>query len=132
MDTLKSKLRRFKLDRSLHEDPIDVEGFEETCVIFDDTECIADQEIRREILTLLDQRLEVGRHWTMTCLITFHRASDKHTSRNILNQSQYYVFFLNSFAKSVKSENHFDIDDTLSKHFKRSNSRWVLTHKHCP
>jgi septin family protein len=67
LDTLKNKLKRFKLDSSLHEDPIDVEDLKESCVIFDDTDCIADKKIRQAVITLLDQCLEVGRHWKTDC-----------------------------------------------------------------
>ena len=43
------KIKRFKLDSSLHEDPIDVEDLKESCVIFDDTDCIADKKIRQAV-----------------------------------------------------------------------------------
>ena len=134
LDTLKSKLKRFKLDKSLYEDPLDVEDLKESCVIFDDTDCIADKKIRQAVITLLDQCLEVGRHWKLTVLITFHLASDKHTTRKMLNESQYYVFFPHSFTKSVKYvlQNYFDIDDKMIKHFKRLNSRSVCIRKNFP
>ena len=127
-------MKRFKLDKSVYEDPIDVEYLKESCVIFDDTDCIADKKIRQAVITLLDQCLEVGRHWKLTVLITFHLASDKHTTRKMLNESQYYVFFPHSFTKSVKYvlQNYFDIDDKMIKHFKRLNSRYVLIRKNFP
>jgi septin family protein len=62
LDTLKNKIKRFKLDSSLYEDPIDVEDLKESCVISDDTDCIADKKIRQAVISLLDQCLEVGRH----------------------------------------------------------------------
>ena len=78
--------------------------------------------------------MEVGRHWKLTVLITLHLASDKHTTRKMLNESQYYVFFPHSFTKSVKYvlQNYFDIDDKMIKHFKRLNSRWVCIRKNFP
>ena len=102
--------------------------------IFDDTDCIADKKIRQAVITLLDPCLEVGRHWKLTVLITFHVASDKHTTRKMLNESQYYVFFPHSFTKSVKYvlQNYFDIEDKMMKHVKRPNSRWVLIWKKFP
>jgi KaiC/GvpD/RAD55 family RecA-like ATPase len=134
LDTLKNKIKRFKLDSSLYEDPIDVADLKESCVIFDDTDCIADKKIRQAVITLLDQCLEVGRHWKITTLITFHLASDKHTTRKMLNECMYYVFFPHSFTKSVKYvlQNYFDIDDKTIKHFKRLNSRWVCIRKNFP
>ena len=44
IDTLKPKLKRVKLDSSLFEDPIPVEEFKDSCVIFDDTYCIRDKK----------------------------------------------------------------------------------------
>jgi hypothetical protein len=72
-----------------------------------------------------------GDTWKLTVLITFHLASDKHTTRKMLNEAQYYVFFPHSFTKSVKYvlQNYFDIEDKMIKHFKRVNIQVCLYSK---
>ena len=95
-------MKRFKLDKSLYEDPIDIEDLKDSCIIYDDVDCIADKKIRQAVISLLDQCLECGRHWSISVLITFHLASDKHTTRKMLNECMYYVFVAHSFTKSVK------------------------------
>ena len=57
--------------------------------------------------------LEVGRHWKITTLITSHLASDKHTTRKMLNEAQYDVLFPHSFTKSRRYvlQNYLDIED---------------------
>ena len=68
------------------------------------------------------------------CSDYIHLASDKHTTRKMLNEAQYYVFFPHSFTKSVKYvlHNYFDIEDKMIKHVKRLNSRYVIIRKKYP
>ena len=42
IDPLKPK--RIRIDESLHEDPIPIEEFANSCVIFDDVDCISDKK----------------------------------------------------------------------------------------
>ena len=69
LDSVKPK--RFRLAEEIHNDPIKVEELANSCVIFDDTDCISDRKIKNAVCSILDQCFEVGRHHKITVLITF-------------------------------------------------------------
>jgi hypothetical protein len=132
LDSVKPK--RFRLEEGLHTDPVKVEELANSCVIFDDTDCISDRKIKNAVCSILDQCLEVGRHYKITVLITFHLPSDRHTTRKMLNESQYFVYFPQSSSSKIRYvlNNYLDIDDKVIKFFKRLNSRWVCIRKNFP
>ena len=66
----KIKPKRVRLDASIHTDPIDVE--EDSVCIFDDIDVIADRKIREGVYNILNQVLEIGRHYKITCVVTNH------------------------------------------------------------
>ena len=128
------KLKRFKLDSSLYEDPLPVENLKGSCVIFDDTDCISDKKIKNAVVDLLNQCLEVGRHYKITVLITFHLPSDRHTTRKMLNECHYFVYFPHSCGNKIRYvlSNYLDIDEKQMKYFKRLNSRFICIRKNFP
>ena len=132
LDSVKPK--RFRLDEEIHNDPIKVEELANSCVIFDDTDCISDRKIKNAVCSILDQCLEVGRHHKITVLITFHLPSDRHTTRKMLNESQYFVYFPQSSSSKIRYvlTNYLDIDERMIKFFKRLNTRWVCIRKNFP
>ena len=44
----------------------------ESVIIFDDIDVISDKKIRDGVYALLNQVLEIGRHFKITCLMTNH------------------------------------------------------------
>ena len=132
LDSVKPK--RVRLDDELYNDPIKVDEFADSLVIFDDTDCISDKKIKNAVCSILDQCLEVGRHFKITVLITFHLPSDRHTTRKMLNESMYFVYFPQSCSSKIRYvlNNYLDIDDRMIKYFKRLNSRWVCIRKNFP
>ena len=132
LDSIKPK--RFKLDEELYTDPIKVEELKNSCIIYDDTDCISDRKIRNAVISLLDQCLEVGRHYNLTVLITFHLPSDRQATRKMLNECGYFVYFPQSCSSKIKYvlSNYLDISDKQIKLFKRMNSRWICVKKNFP
>ena len=132
LDSVKPK--RVRLDEELYTEPLKVEEFVDSLVIFDDTDCISDKKIRNAVNSILDQCLEVGRHYKITVLITFHLPSDRQATRKMLNESQYFVYFPQSSSSKIKYvlNNYLDIDDKMIKFFKKLNSRWVCIRKNFP
>ena len=57
------KPQRIKLDRSIYEEPIEVEEFKDSVVIFDDIDVISDKKIRDAVYNILNKVLEIGRHF---------------------------------------------------------------------
>ena len=132
LDSVKPK--RFKLDEELYNDPIKVEELENSLVIYDDTDCLSDKKVRNAVNSLMDQCLEVGRHYRITVLITFHLPSDRQATRKMLNECGYFVYFPQSSSSKIKYvlTNYLDINEKMIKYFKRLNSRWICVKKNFP
>ena len=128
------KPKRIKIDSSLYEDPLDVEEFQESCIIFDDCDCIPDKKTKDAVLAIMNQVLEVGRHYSISCLITNHLPSDRHNTRRILNEVMYFVYFPASAGGKIKYvlTEYLDVDEQKIKYFKRLNTRWIVIRKNYP
>ena len=128
------KPKRFRLEDELYIDPIKVEELANSCVIFDDTDCISDRKIRNAVCSILEQCLEVGRHYKITVLITFHLPSDRQATRKMLNECAYFVYFPQSSSSKIKYvlTNYLDISEKMIKYSKRPNSRWICIKKNFP
>ncbi|MFM7987905.1 MAG: hypothetical protein ACKPKO_52190, partial [Candidatus Fonsibacter sp.] len=68
--TTRIKPKRIKLDDSLHADPIKVQECKESACIFDDIDVISDKKIREAVYSILNQILEIGRHYQIHCIVT--------------------------------------------------------------
>jgi Cdc6-like AAA superfamily ATPase len=126
--------KRFKIDSSLYEDPIDVKDLENSVVIFDDVDCVSNKKIRDAIYQIMDQILQVGRHWKISALITLHLPTAGKDTRKILNESHMYVYFPQSAGGKIKYllEEYLDIDRKMIKYFKKANSRYCCISKNYP
>ena len=132
LDSIKPK--RFIIDESLYLDPIKVDDLKESAVIFDDIDVISDKRIKEAVYNTLNQVLEIGRHHSVTVVVTNHLPTNGIWTRRILNESSIYVYFPASAGGQVKyllTEN-LDIDKKQIKYWKQCNSRWVLIGKNFP
>ena len=68
----KIKPTRIKLNDSLSNDPIKVEELQESICIFDDADVTSNQKIREAVYDILNQVLDVGRHYKIHCVVTNH------------------------------------------------------------
>jgi hypothetical protein len=89
----KIKPKRFRLDDSLHEDPIKVAQLEESMCIFDDIDVISNKKIREAVYDILNQILEIGRHYKIDCICTNHLPTNGKETRRILNEAHTVVYF---------------------------------------
>ena len=128
------KPQRFKIDDSLHEDPILVEDLKDSVVIFDDVDVISNRKIKEAVYNILNQVLEIGRHYKISCIVTNHLPTNGNWTRRILNESSTYVYFPASAGGKVKYllTEYLDIDKKQIKYFKSCNTRWVSIGKKIP
>ncbi len=54
----------------MHTDPIKVDELSESICIFDDTDVIPGKKIREVVYDVLNQVLEIGRHYKIHCVVT--------------------------------------------------------------
>ena len=134
--TLESiNLKRVKIDDSLISDPIDVSLFEESLVIFDDIDVIGNKKHREAVYTVLNQVLEIGRHFKIGCIITNHLPTGGKDTRRILNEASVVVYFPHSGSlRQLRYllEQYVGLDKLDMVRAKKSKSRWACVFKNYP
>ena len=96
------KPQRIKLDSSIYEDPIEVEEFKDSVIIFDDIDVISDKKIREAVYNILNKVLEIGRHFKITALVTNHLPTNGKDTRRILNEAHQVIYFPHSASGRIK------------------------------
>ena len=132
LDDIKPK--RIMIDESLVNDPISVEEFRDCAVIFDDIDVISNKLIRAEIYNILNKILEIGRHFSITCIVTNHLPTNGRDTRRILNESHSVTYFPHSASGRIKYLliDYLGIDKKMIRKFRISNSRWCTIFKNYP
>ena len=130
----KIKPKRFKIDDSLWKDPLNAEELKESVCIFDDIDVISDKKIKEAVYKIMDSCLEVGRHFSITCVITNHLPTNGLFTRRILNEAHCYIFCPHSAGGKIRYllQEYLDIDKKMVSYFKNANSRWCCIFKNFP
>jgi len=126
---------RVIIDDTLITDPIDIDEFKDSVVVFDDIDVISNKKVRDAVYSLLNQVLEIGRHHKISCCITNHLPTAGKDTRRILNEAHSVIYFPHS--GSMKSLNYLltdylGLDKTDIKKIKHSKSRWCCVFKNYP
>ena len=88
----KIKPKRFKIDDTLWKDPIQAEELKESVCIFDDIDVISDKKIKEAVYSIMNNVLEIGRHFKIKPIIINHLPTNGRETRRILNEAMQYVF----------------------------------------
>ena len=72
--------------------PVDIEEFADSVIIFDDIDVTSDRKIREEIYKILNKVLEIGRHFKFWCLVTNYLPTNGKDTRRILNEAHQVVY----------------------------------------
>ncbi len=89
----KIKPKPFKLDDTMHSDPIKIEELANSVCIFDDIDVILDKKIRDAVYSILNQALEIGRRFKITIVVTNHLPTNGKDTRRILNEAHTITYF---------------------------------------
>ena len=132
LDSIKPK--RIIIYESLVSDPIEISELAKSCCIFDDIDVISNKKIREAVYSVLNQVSEIGRHHSITAVVTCHLPSNGHETRRILNESSSITYFPHSASAKIKDmlDNHVGIDRQTFRKFKKLNSRYVTIFRHYP
>lgn len=133
LDVVKPK--RVIIDDRLIEDPLKVEDFENSLVIFDDTDVLSNKKHREAVYTLLNSILETGRHFRISCVLTNHLATNGKDTRRILNECHSITYFPSSGSlKSLKYllTEYIGLDKKDMVKIKKMKSRWATIFKNYP
>lgn len=126
-------IQRIVIGENLLSDPLTVEDFEESLVLFDDMDVVREKPIREACYQILNEILETGRHFKTSCIITNHLATGPHLKR-ILNEAHFFVYFPSGATRSTKYvlENYIGIDKKDVAKIKGCRSRWACILKNFP
>ena len=122
------KPQRIILDSTLYEDPIPIEEFADSVVIFDDIDVISDNKIRDEVYQILNTVLGIGMHFKITALVTNHLPTHGKDTRRILNEAHQVVYFPHSASGRIKYLliDYLGLDKKMVAYFRRQNSRCCI------
>ena len=126
--------KRVKLDETLHTDPIKVDELSESICIFDDIDVISEKKIREAVYDILNQVLEIGRHYKIHCVVTNHLPTNGKETRRILNEAHTVTYFPHSAGGKIKYmlEEYVGLDKKQIAYLKKQNSRWATIYKNYP
>jgi hypothetical protein len=109
--------------------------FENSLVIFDDTNTIKDKEINNAVMSEKDWLLEQGRHFNIRLCISSHLIYDGHNTRRTLNEATQVVIFpkssglyqIKQFLKNYCGYERDEITNIINL-----KSRWVCINRTYP
>ena len=126
--------KRIMLNEAIHADPIEVKELSESICIFDDIDVISDKKIREAVYDILNQVLEIGRHYKIHCVVTNHLPTNGKDTRRILNEAHTVTYFPHSAGGKIKYmlEEYVGLDRKQIAYMKKQNSRWCTIFKNYP
>ena len=127
-------LKRINMEKLANES-LSAKDFKDSCIIFDDTDCLTNKFLRLKVSELLNSLLETGRHFNCEVIYTSHLATDGHATKRILNECKSVVIFPSGLGgRSIKYllDNYFGLDKDQIKRIKKLPSRWVCINKGFP
>jgi hypothetical protein len=126
-------LKRIIIGENLLEEPLGVEDFTESLVIFDDTDVIRDKDVKAAVYQIMNEILETGRHHKVSAIVTNHLATGPLLKR-ILNEAHWFVYFPHGATRSTKYvlEAYVGVDKKDVAKIKSCNSRWACVYKNYP
>jgi Cdc6-like AAA superfamily ATPase len=129
------KPNRIKIDDELVSNPIDIDDFKDSMVVFDDIDVIRCKKQREAVYDILNQVLEVGRHHNISCWVANHLPTAGKDTRRILNEAHFIVYF--PHAGSAKQLNYLlmeyiGMDKKEIRKIKKMKTRWCCVFKNYP
>jgi len=126
---------RISLDDEFIKDPVDLELYKDSLVIFDDTDAIANKKLKEKVYIYLNQMLNLGRHFNISLWVVNHTPTgNRSESKTILNECHTITFFPANFNRQLSYllENYAGLDTNMIKKIKNMESRWITIYRHYP
>jgi len=110
LDDIK-QIKRFDINHpEFLEEEFHITDFRNSLVIFDDTDCMTNKKILKQVNLILDIVLQTGRKYACSCIYTSHSACNGSATKLILNESHSITFFINGMGgKAI----HYLLDNYL-------------------
>ena len=133
LDVIKPK--RIKIDERMITDPLTVDDFKDSLVIFDDIDVIGDKKLRESVYQCLNALLETGRHTKSSVCISNHLPTAGKDTRRVLNECHAVIYFPHSgSAKALKYllTEYLGLDKVSMAKIKKLKTRWCCVFKNYP
>jgi Cdc6-like AAA superfamily ATPase len=131
----KLKVKRIKLNNDLLNETLTAQDFKDCLVIFDDTDAITNKNLKNKVNQILDSILQTGRHYNVSCVLTFHTATGGRDTKMILNEAHSITIFPHNIGgRSSKYllDGYLGLDKHEINGIKKNSSRWVTILKTYP
>lgn len=135
LDAFKNTFR-IPLKRSAFEkEPLEVENFKDSIMIFDDIDTILDKPLVKYIRNFRDDVLEVGRHFDITIISTSHIITNFLATRTLINEANAIVLFPKGssfYAVSNFLERYMGFSKKQIRKVEKLKTRWIWFWKEYP
>lgn len=131
----KLKPLRFKLDERMYTEPIPINVFKDSIVLFDDIDTIKDEKIRAAVRNLRDEILEKGRHNNTNVLSISHNPTNNKVTKASLLESSSIVLFPgggDDYHIQTVLKNYCGVNPKKINEIINLESRWIQCHKKYP
>lgn len=131
----KLKVKRIKLNNDLLNETLTAQDFKDCLVIFDDTDAITNKPLKNKVNQILDSILQTGRHYNVSCILTFHTATGGRDTKMILNEAHSITIFPHNIGgRSSKYllDGYLGLDKHEINSIKKNPSRFVTILKTYP
>ena len=134
LDKLKY-IKRIKINSDAFlSDVIDIKELKDSLVIFDDVDSLKGIQ-KKKVWELMGNILTMGRHESISCLITYHVMTAGLETKLILNEAHGIVSFPATMGNSHMNylyDKYLGLDRNEIKRIKKLKSRWVVVLKTYP
>jgi predicted AAA+ superfamily ATPase len=129
------KPNRLKIDERMISDPLTVDDFKDTLVIFDDIDVIGDKKLREAVYQVLNAILETGRHTKTSVCISNHLPTAGKDTRRVLNEAHSVIWFPHSGSGVGMKRllcDYLGLEKDINKKLRKMKTRWACYFKTYP
>ncbi len=133
LDTLKPL--RIKLDERMYTEPLSIDIFKNSVVLFDDIDTIKDEDVKQSVRNLRDEILEKGRKNDTSVLSISHNPTNNKATKASLLESSSVVLFPgggDDYHMTTVLKNYCGINPKKINEIINMKSRWIQCHKKYP
>jgi Cdc6-like AAA superfamily ATPase len=127
--------KRIIIDDRMMSDPLSVDDFKDSMVIFDDIDVIGDKKHRDAVYQLLNALLETGRHTKSSVFVSNHLPYAGKDTRRVLNEAHSVIWFPNSGSGVGMKRllcDYLGLDKDINKKLRKMRTRWACYFKSYP
>ena len=127
--------KRIIIDDRMISDPLTVNDFRDSMVIFDDIDVISNKKHRDAVYNLLNALLETGRHEKCSIAISNHLPTAGRDTRRVLNEAHSVIWFPHSGSGVGMKRllcDYLGLDKDINKKLRKMKTRWCCYFKNYP